>query len=65
MTTNEEYQSYARECIRWARAAKTEDERKAFLDLASAWATAAAKIAANGQAIPSTMMQPRANTDPA
>jgi hypothetical protein len=36
-------------------AAKTEAERKAFLDLASALATAAAKIAANGKAIPSTV----------
>jgi len=48
MTTDQEYQSYARECILWARAAKTEAERKAFLDMARAWATAA-KIAAKRQ----------------
>jgi hypothetical protein len=48
MTTDQEYQSYARECILWARAAKTEAERKAFLDMACAWATAA-EIAAKRQ----------------
>jgi hypothetical protein len=55
MTTDEEYLTYAKECIRWARAAKTEAERKVFLDMARAWASAAAKIAANGKAIPSSM----------
>jgi hypothetical protein len=48
MTTDEEYRSYARECIRWAGEAKTEFERNAFLDMACAWATAA-EIAAKRQ----------------
>ena len=63
MATDEEYQSYARECIRWARSAKTEAERKAFLDIACAWATAAAKIAANRKAIPSRHDAAPGNTD--
>jgi hypothetical protein len=63
MTTDEEYQSYARECIRWAGEAKTELERKAFLDMARAWTSAAAEIA-NGKAIPSSMIQPPGNDDP-
>jgi hypothetical protein len=64
MTTDEEYQSYARECIRWAGEAKTEFERNVFLDMARAWATAAAEIAANGKANPSSMMQPPGNDEP-
>jgi hypothetical protein len=62
MTTDEEYRSYARECIRWAGEAKTEFERNAFLDMACAWAMAATEIA-NGKAIASSMMQPPGNDD--
>ena len=37
MKTAEEYRQYAEECIRWAGKAKTEEERKSFLDMAFAW----------------------------
>jgi hypothetical protein len=44
MTTSDEYQRFADECMGWARGAKTDAERKAFLDMARAWTQAAAKI---------------------
>jgi hypothetical protein len=44
MTTSDEYQRFADECMGWARGAKTEAERKAFLDMARAWMQAAAKM---------------------
>jgi hypothetical protein len=37
MTTKAEYQSYARECLQWAAKAKTEAERRIFLEMADAW----------------------------
>jgi hypothetical protein len=37
MTTKTEYQQFADECMRSAREAKTDAERKAFLDMARAW----------------------------
>ena len=44
MTTSNEYQRFADECLRWARGAKSDAERKAFLDMARAWIQAAAKM---------------------
>ena len=44
MTTPDEYQRYADECIAWAHKAKTDAERKTFLDMARAWRQAAAKV---------------------
>jgi hypothetical protein len=43
------------ECLRWARNAKTEDERKAFLDMARTWT----KAASLGEAASDIMAQPR------
>ena len=43
-TTADEYERFARECIGWARTARTEAERKAFLDMARAWTLAAARV---------------------
>jgi hypothetical protein len=43
MTTSDQYAGFAKECLEWARGAKTDAERKAFLDLARAWTLAAAK----------------------
>jgi hypothetical protein len=43
MTTSDEYQRFADECMGWARGAKSDAERKAFLDMARAWTQAAAK----------------------
>jgi hypothetical protein len=44
MTTADEYQQYAEECVRAASEAETEKERKAFLDMARAWTQAALRI---------------------
>jgi ribosomal protein L17 len=57
VTTADEYQRYADECIEWARKAKTDAERKAFLDMALAWTKAGAK--ATGEALPKIMERPR------
>jgi hypothetical protein len=43
-TIADEYGRFAKECIGWARTAKTEADRKAFLDMARAWTLAAAKV---------------------
>jgi hypothetical protein len=39
-----EYKQYAKECLRWAAESKTEDDRKAFLELARAWTLAAMRL---------------------
>jgi hypothetical protein len=44
MTTADEYEGFAKECLDSARGAKTDAERKAFLDMARAWTLAAAKV---------------------
>jgi len=41
MTTVAEYRQFAEECIVWARAAKSDAERQAFLDMARNWTQAA------------------------
>jgi hypothetical protein len=56
MTSADEYQRYAAECLEWARKAKTEAERKAFLDMARAWTQAGAKL--NGGVIPIDVTTP-------
>jgi hypothetical protein len=48
MTTANEYRQFAEECLRWAQAAKTQNERKAFLDMAEIWVKASASIASGG-----------------
>ena len=37
MTSAYDYRQYAQECVRSAAQAKTERERKAFLEMANAW----------------------------
>jgi hypothetical protein len=49
MATGNEYREYAKECVRWAARAKTEDERNAFLDMARAWTLAAMRL--NGELV--------------
>jgi hypothetical protein len=44
MTTANDYQRFADECLAWAREAETDAKRKAFLDMAKAWTLAAAKV---------------------
>jgi hypothetical protein len=41
MTSATEFRRFAEECLRSAEEAKTEPERKAFLDMARAWTQAA------------------------
>jgi hypothetical protein len=41
MTTADEFTEYAKECLRWADEAATEDERQSFLDMARDWTLAA------------------------
>ena len=41
MTTVNDYHSYARDCLRWAVKAQTEEQRQRFLDLANDWRHAA------------------------
>jgi hypothetical protein len=47
--TAEECRKNAEECLRWARDAKTDSERQAFLDMARTW-TEAAMMADGGSA---------------
>jgi hypothetical protein len=44
MTTVREYNQYAKQCPRWAAEATTQEDRKAFLDLARDWTLAAARL---------------------
>ena len=41
MSTVEEYHKSARDCLRWAAKARTEEQRKQFLSLAHDWTQAA------------------------
>ena len=41
METAVECHQYAEECVRWAARAKTEEQRKGFLEMARAWREAA------------------------
>jgi hypothetical protein len=44
MATVSQYKQYAKECVRWAAEASTEEDRKAFLDLARDWTLAATRL---------------------
>ena len=44
MSTANEYHAYARDCHRWAARARTEQQRRQFLSLASDWTQAAAGL---------------------
>ena len=54
MTTADEYQRFADECMNWARNAKNDAERRAFLDMTRAWTQAASKM--NG--VPADLVPP-------
>jgi hypothetical protein len=41
MSTVNEYHTYARDCLRWADRARTEEQRKQFLSLARDWTESA------------------------
>lgn len=44
MTSPNEFRHYAEECLRWAREADDADLQKQFLEMANAWALAAAQV---------------------
>jgi hypothetical protein len=44
VSTVNEYHMYARDCLRWAARARTEEQRRQFLSLASDWTHAAAGL---------------------
>jgi hypothetical protein len=48
MTTADEFNEYAKECLRWADEAATDDERQSFLDMARDWTLAALRLAQVG-----------------
>jgi hypothetical protein len=57
MTTADEYRQFAEDCLRWARAAKDEAEKKTFLDMARTWTKAAAAKPTNGQVAPEAVIK--------
>jgi hypothetical protein len=44
MAAVKEFHEFADECMRWAAAARTEDQRQAFLQMACAWTQAALRL---------------------
>jgi hypothetical protein len=44
MSTVDEYHKYARDCLRWAARARTEEQRRQFLTLAQDWTQAASGL---------------------
>jgi len=44
MATVSEYKQYAKECLRWAAEAETEEYREAFLQMARDWTLAAMRL---------------------
>ena len=62
MSTVDEYRKYARDCLRWANRALTEEQRKQFLSLAREWQEAASGL--EGVQIPlAPLQQDAAKTD--
>jgi hypothetical protein len=59
MATVSEYKQFAKECLRWAAGAETEEYREAFLQMACDWTLAAMR--AEGLLIPD---QERAPVEP-
>jgi hypothetical protein len=44
MSSAKEYREFARECMDWARTARSEQERAIFTQMAQTWIEAAARI---------------------
>jgi hypothetical protein len=44
MSTVDEYHKYARDCLRWAARARTDEQRQRFLSLADDWTQAASGL---------------------
>ena len=49
MSTVDEYHKLARDCLRWAARARTEEQRKRLLNLAHDWTQAASGLEAQAQ----------------
>jgi hypothetical protein len=43
MATSDRFRGFADECLTWARTARTDQQREAFLEMARAWTLAAAR----------------------
>jgi hypothetical protein len=50
MTKISQFRKFAAECLRWAAKAKTQQDKKPFLDMANDWAQAAMRL--EGKALP-------------
>jgi hypothetical protein len=59
MTTADEYRQFAEDCLRRARDAKDEAERKTFLDMAWTWTKAAAAKPTNAKLRQRPRLKPR------
>jgi hypothetical protein len=44
MSTQEHFRQFADECLEWAQRARSERERKQFLEMAKVWMTAAQQL---------------------
>lgn len=44
MSSAKEYREFARECMDWARTARSEQERAIFTQMAQTWSEAAARL---------------------
>jgi hypothetical protein len=61
MSTPADCRAFAKECFEWADQAKTDDQRRAFLDMARAWTAAALRM--EGVLIPDNSGPPSPNLD--
>jgi hypothetical protein len=69
MSTVNEYHTYARDCLRWAARARTEEQRERLLSLARDWTQSAlglegvsvppAPIASNPSPLPASRQEPQ------
>jgi len=57
MLTYKEYRQFAKTCIGWAAKAKSEEERRTFIEMAAAWRILAAK-AQSSHAIRTVNLEP-------
>ena len=55
MTTAKDYREFADECLGWAKTAKSDRERRIFLQMAEAWLNVAARLEARDRALRPTL----------
>jgi hypothetical protein len=51
MSSAEEFRAFAKECLDWAKTARSDPERSIFADMARTWIDAAARLEAGPVAI--------------